>query len=51
MVGIVEFGSLRDAQAAGFEVCGEDANGYLVRIRTARGWAMALARRTREERA
>jgi hypothetical protein len=42
MAGIVVFRSLAEAIHAGFEVYDRTAEGYLVRMRTARGWALAL---------
>lgn len=42
MAGIVVFRSLAEAINAGFEVYDRTAEGYLVRMRTARGWALAL---------
>jgi hypothetical protein len=36
------FKSVADAIRAGFEVYDRTPDGYLVRIRTGRGWAMAL---------
>jgi hypothetical protein len=42
MAGIVVFNSLIDALRAGYTVYDRTADGYLVRIRTARGWATAL---------
>lgn len=44
MAGIVIFPSLAAALSAGFEVYDRTAEGYLVRTRTARGWALAFAR-------
>jgi hypothetical protein len=42
MAGLMVFKSVADAIKAGFEVYDRTADGYLVRIRTSRGWAMAL---------
>jgi hypothetical protein len=42
MAGLMVFKSVADAIKAGFEVYDRNADGYLVRIRTSRGWAMAL---------
>jgi len=36
------FQSLADALRAGFQIYDRTADGYLVRTRTASGWAMAL---------
>jgi hypothetical protein len=44
MAGIVVFPSVAAAIQAGFEVYDRTAEGYLVRILTARGWAFALVR-------
>jgi hypothetical protein len=44
MPGLVRFNSLAEAIRNGFQVCGQCPEGYLVRIRTERGWAMAIAR-------
>jgi hypothetical protein len=44
MAGILEFKTLADALRAGFHVYDRTEQGYLVRTRTARGWAMALVR-------
>lgn len=42
MAGLVVFQSLVDALRAGYQVYDRTADGYLVRTRTDRGWAMAL---------
>lgn len=42
--GILEFPTLAAALHAGYQVYDRTENGYLVRIMTARGWAMAFAR-------
>lgn len=42
MAGIVVFRSLAEAINAGFEVYDRSPDGYLVRLRTARGWAFAI---------
>jgi hypothetical protein len=42
MAGLVVFKRLADALNAGYQVYGQTTDGYLVRIRTAGGWAMAL---------
>lgn len=44
MAGVVVFPSLAAAIHAGFEMYDRNAEGYLVRIRTAHGWAFAIAR-------
>jgi hypothetical protein len=36
------FHSITEAVKAGFQVYDRTANGYLVRIKTERGWALAL---------
>jgi hypothetical protein len=45
MPGIIRFSSLAEAVRQGYEVCGQTDTGYLLRIMTARGWAMALCAR------
>lgn len=42
MSGIVVFTSVRDALKAGYHIYGKTADGYLARIRTQGGWALAL---------
>ncbi|HVA38157.1 MAG TPA: hypothetical protein VNJ51_11140 [Candidatus Dormibacteraeota bacterium] len=42
MRGLVVFKSLADALQAGYQVCDRTATGYLVRIRTDAGWALAV---------
>ena len=42
MHGIVTFPTLADALRAGFTIYDRTAEGYLVRTRTAGGWALAL---------
>lgn len=42
MQGLMVFRSLADALRAGYQVYDRTAEGYLVRIRTAAGWASAL---------
>jgi hypothetical protein len=42
MPGIQVFRTLADALRAGFTVYDRTADGYLVRMRTAHGWAMAI---------
>jgi hypothetical protein len=42
MAGIMVFSSVSEALRAGFQVCDRTSNGYLVRTRTARGWALGL---------
>jgi hypothetical protein len=44
VAGIVVFPSVSAAIAAGFEVYDRTPEGYLVRTKTARGWALALVR-------
>jgi hypothetical protein len=45
--GVMVFGKLEDAVRNGFEVYERTSNGYLVRTRTAGGWAFALVHETR----
>jgi hypothetical protein len=42
MSGLVVFSSLRDALNAGYHIYGRSQRGYLARLRTDGGWAMAL---------
>lgn len=42
MTGIIRFRSLAEAIRQGYQVYDETRAGYLLRIMTARGWAMAL---------
>jgi hypothetical protein len=42
MAGYMIFTSLADALRAGFQLYDRTAEGYLVRTRTEKGWAMAL---------
>ncbi len=42
MSGLTVFTSLADAIRAGFQVYDRTAEGYLVRTKTDRGWAMAV---------
>jgi len=42
MAGLMVFESLADALRAGFQIYDRTTDGYLVRTRTATGWAMAL---------
>jgi hypothetical protein len=42
MAGIQVFKTLADALRAGYSVYDRTDNGYLVRTRTASGWAMAI---------
>jgi hypothetical protein len=42
MPGIVTFKTLADALRAGYHVYDRTDHGYLVRTRTASGWAMAI---------
>jgi hypothetical protein len=44
MQGLLVFDSLAEALRAGFHVYDRTGNGYLVRTRTAGGWALALAK-------
>ena len=47
MKGIQVFSSLAEAIRNGFEVYERASFGYLVRTRTAAGWALAVVRETR----
>jgi hypothetical protein len=42
MAGLVIFKTLADALKAGYQVYDRTSDGYLVRMRTAAGWAMAI---------
>ena len=42
MSGLMVFRSLADALRAGFQIYDRTQDGYLVRTRTANGWAMAV---------
>jgi hypothetical protein len=42
MFGLVVFKSLAEALAAGYKVYDRTSDGYLVRIRTDSGWAIAI---------
>ena len=42
MAGLMVFKSLADALRAGYQVYDRTSDGYLVRTRTAAGWAIAL---------
>jgi hypothetical protein len=42
MAGILVFSSVGEALRAGFEVYDRTNTGYLVRCRTARGWALGI---------
>ena len=42
MAGLLVFKSLADALRAGFQIYDRTQEGYLVRTKTADGWAMAL---------
>jgi hypothetical protein len=42
MAGLLVFRSLADALRAGYQVYDRTSDGYLVRIRTAAGWAIAI---------
>jgi hypothetical protein len=44
MRGIFVFESLSEAKRAGFAVYDRTPDGYLVRARTANGWALAFAK-------
>jgi hypothetical protein len=44
MAGLVVFRSVEEALRAGFEVYDRTSDGYLVRTKTARGWALAIVR-------
>jgi lipid-binding SYLF domain-containing protein len=41
-MGIVVFGSVREALDAGYHIYGRTDEGYLARLRTERGWALAV---------
>jgi hypothetical protein len=42
MAGILVFSSVNEALRAGFEIYDRTDSGYLVRCRTARGWALGI---------
>jgi hypothetical protein len=42
MVGVMVFKSLADALRCGFQVYDRTKHGYLVRVKTAAGWALAI---------
>lgn len=42
MSGVVVFNSVREALTAGYQIYGRTGDGYLARLRTERGWALAL---------
>lgn len=42
MSGVVVFKSVREALNAGYQIYGKTEDGYLARMRTERGWALAL---------
>ena len=42
MTGLMVFSSVTEALRAGYQIYDRTADGYIVRIQTARGWAMAL---------
>ena len=42
MKGLLVFRSITEALRAGYQVYDRTADGYLVRIQTGNGWAMAL---------
>jgi hypothetical protein len=44
MQGIRVFSSVSDALEAGFQLYDRTSEGYLARIRTTRGWALAVVR-------
>jgi Ca2+-binding EF-hand superfamily protein len=44
MAGIMVFSSVSEALRAGFQVYDRTRDGYLVRTRTARGWALAVVK-------
>lgn len=44
MQGLLVFQSLAEAIRAGFQVFDRTQDGYLVRIHTASGWALAVAK-------
>ena len=41
-MGIVVFKSVREALDAGYHIYGRTGDGYLARLRTERGWALAV---------
>ena len=41
-MGIIVFNSVRDALQAGYHIYGKTGDGYLARMRTERGWALAI---------
>lgn len=42
MSGIVVFHSVQEALRAGYQIYGRTGEGYLARLRTERGWALAI---------
>lgn len=42
MSGVVVFNSVREALAAGYHIYGKTEDGYLARLRTPAGWALAV---------
>ena len=42
MTGVVVFNSVADALKAGYHIYGKTEDGYLARLRTQGGWALAL---------
>ena len=44
MSGVMIFESMEAAERAGFEICDRYSEGYVVRVKTANGYAMALVR-------
>ncbi|MFY9780056.1 MAG: hypothetical protein WAJ85_06035 [Candidatus Baltobacteraceae bacterium] len=49
MNGIVVYESLAAALRDGYHVFDRTSDGYVIRIRTARGWALALAKPSAHE--
>jgi hypothetical protein len=50
MNGIVVYDSVAAALRDGYHIYDRNSDGYILRIQTARGWAMALAKLTFGER-
>ena len=46
MPGLVVFTTLAEALRAGYQIVDRTSDGYVVRTKTAAGWAMALVRCT-----
>ena len=42
MTGVVVFSSVAEALKAGYHIYGKTDDGYLARMRTSKGWALAL---------